>query len=151
MQSEDNDDLPAVGKVWEGAGESLSSLMAKHAASVKADVAVAVLSDVTVLSNVEAVRPGDLSDQWKAMISLLAQQGPALPGLLQHGQFIGVEDGRAVIRYAPQHETFVKLLERNGKKDLVRDALSKVMDQPVGIRFEISDATVQPPPPPPDG
>ena len=70
--------------------------------------------------------------------------GPALSGLLQHGELVGIDDGRAVIRYAPQHETFVKLLERNGKKDLVRDALSKVMDQPVGVRFEISGESALP-------
>jgi DNA polymerase-3 subunit gamma/tau len=126
---EEDDSLPAPGKVWEGPKVSLGAMMARHVASIKADA-----------PNLVPVRSGDLSEKWKAMISLLADQGPALGGLLQNGQFIGIEDGRAVIRYAPQHETFVKLLERNGKKDLVRDALSKVMDQPLGVRFEISDS-----------
>jgi DNA polymerase-3 subunit gamma/tau len=126
---EEDDALPMPGRVWEGPRESLGAMMAKHVASTKAEA-----------PNIVPVRSGDLSEKWTAMISLLAEQGPALPGLLQHGQFIGIEEGRAVIRYSAQHETFVKLLERNGKKDLVRDALSKVMDTPVGIRFEVSDA-----------
>ena len=134
--ADSNDDaLPMPGRVWEGPKESLGALMARHVASTK-----------TEMPNVVPVLAGDLSEKWKAMIALLAEQGPSLPGLLQNGQFIGIEDGRAVIRYAPQHETVVKLLERNGKKDLVRDALSKVMDQPVGIRFEVSDVAVAPTP-----
>jgi DNA polymerase III subunit gamma/tau len=129
--TEDEDDsLPAPGRVWDGPTESLGAMMAKHVSSIKPEP-----------SNVSPVQSGDLSVKWKAMIALLAEQGPALGGLLQNGQFVGIEDGRAVIRYASQHETFVKLLERNGKKDLVRDALSKVMDQPLGVRFEICDDT----------
>ena len=128
LDQEDDDSLPAVGKVWDGPRESLSVLMARHVAAQKAEV-----------PNIIAVKTADLADSWRAMVALLAEQGPALPGLLQHGHLVGIDDGRAVIRYASQHETFVKLLERNGKKDLVRDALSKVMDRPVGIRFEIGD------------
>jgi DNA polymerase-3 subunit gamma/tau len=144
--AEDDDALPMPGRVWDGPKESLAALMAKHVASTGA-------AAEPETPNIVAVRPGDLSEKWKAMIALLAEQGPSLPGLLQSGQFIGIEDGRAVIRYGPQHETVVKLLERNGKKDLVRDALSRVMDQPVGIRFEISDAAVvvAPPVPPSPG
>jgi DNA polymerase-3 subunit gamma/tau len=132
-----DDDLPSVGKVWEGPRESLSALMRKQAASIKAQAPAPVA---------EAAPPaGDLADQWNAVIHLLADQGPALNGLLQHGRFAGVEDGLAVVRYASQHETFVKLLERNGKKDLVRDAISKVLQTPVGIRFVITDGAAPPP------
>ena len=136
----DDDDLPAPGKVWEGPRESLGAMMAKLVAGVKAEV-----SNIAPVRNADL--PENLAEKWKEMISLLAQQGPAIPALLQQGQFVGIEDGRAVIRYAAQHESHVKLLERNGKKDLVRDALSKVMDQPVGIRFEIGQAITVPVPP----
>jgi hypothetical protein len=50
---------------------------------------------------------------------------------------VAIEDGRAVIRYGAQHETFVKMLERNGKKDLVRDAITRVLRQSIGVRFEV--------------
>jgi hypothetical protein len=131
-ESEDrDDDLPAPGKVWDGPRESLAELMKKHVTSA----APAVVE----IPNIEPVTAGDLGEKWKAMIALLADHGPSLHGLLQQGQFIGITDGRAVIRYAAQHETFVKLLERNGKKDLVRNALSKVLDQPVGVKFEIAE------------
>src|SRR5205807_615431 len=94
---------------------------------------------------IEAVDPSDLPAVWQALLSLLSAHGAALHSLLSHGRLAGIEDGRAVIRYErPEHETFVKLLERNGKKDIVRDALSKVLRQSVGVKFEfdlVSDAT----------
>jgi DNA polymerase-3 subunit gamma/tau len=133
--SDDGDDLPAVGKVWDGPRESLGALMAKQAAAIKAEIA----------------RPapavgGDMADTWNAMISLLSQNGHGIPALLTNARVAGIDDGLAVIRFAPQNEHCIKMLERNGKKDLVRDALSKVLDQAVGVRFEISDAVVAPVP-----
>ena len=93
-------------------------------------------------SNVEPVETNGLPAKWKTLLALIAKTGPALSGLLTHGQLVAVEDGRAVIRYSKQHETFVKMLERNGKKDVLRDALSQVLEQPVGVRFEVDDAVV---------
>jgi predicted trehalose synthase len=87
-----------------------------------------------------------MADTWNAMISLLSQNGHGIPALLTNARLAGIDDGLAVIRFAPQNEHCIKMLERNGKKDLVRDALSKVLDQAVGVRFEISDAVVAPVP-----
>jgi DNA polymerase-3 subunit gamma/tau len=138
------DDLPAVGRVWDGPRESLATLMAKHAPAVRIEKPgvekPGIEKPVIEKPNIEPVHTGDFSEKWTAVKALLASHGPAIGGLLQHGEFVGIDDGLAVIRYASQHETFVKLLERNGKKDLVRDALSKVMETPVGIRFEIGGA-----------
>jgi DNA polymerase-3 subunit gamma/tau len=128
---DDDDDLPAPGKVWDGPQESLTALMAKHTAAT-----AAVAPEP---SNIEPVRSVDLREKWKAMLALLTEQAPALSGLLQEGEFVGIEDGRAVIRYSSQRENHVKMLERNGKKDLVRDAISKVMEQSVGVRFEVAE------------
>jgi hypothetical protein len=74
---------------------------------------------------------------WKALLALLAQHGPSLHGVLSHGRLVGIEDGRALIRYGPNHETFVKMLERNGKREIVRDAISRVLAQSVGVKFEV--------------
>ena len=128
---EDDDDLPAPGKVWDGPRESLGALMAKQNA-VNAAAAVVIEK-----SNIEAVGTGDFTAQWNATRQLLAQQGPSLSGLLQEGRMVGIQDGLAVIQYSAKQEFCVKQLERNGKKDLVRDALSKVFERPVGVRFEV--------------
>ncbi len=144
---DDDDDLPAVGKVWESDGPkvSLATLMAQHAAA-----SAAAPQSKPEASNVEPVDTNDLPAKWKAMLALIANQGPALSGLLMHGRLVGIEDGRAVIRYGKQHETFVKMLERNGKKDLVRDALCQVLEQTVGVKFEVdSNGDSMPPAPAP--
>jgi len=53
---------------------------------------------------------------------------------------VAIEDGRAVIRYGAHHETFVKMLDRNGKKDLVREAITRVLRQSIGVKFEVEAA-----------
>jgi hypothetical protein len=62
--------------------------------------------------------------------------------MLSQGRFIGVEDGRAVIRVSKVHETFIKRLEQNGKKDIVREVVSTVLKEPVGVRFEVEEPAV---------
>jgi DNA polymerase-3 subunit gamma/tau len=88
-------------------------------------------------SSVEPVNTDDLPRVWRAMLSLLATHGQGLQSLLAPGKLASIEDGRAVVRYDSQHETFVKMLDRNGKKELVRNGLSKVLGQPVGVMFEV--------------
>jgi DNA polymerase III subunit gamma/tau len=124
---DDDDDLPAPGKVWEG--PSLGALMAAQSAPQQKPEP----------ANIEPINPGDLPGQWQAMLALLSQHGPALHGMLSQGRFIGVEDGRAVIRVSKMHETFIKRLEQNGKKDIVREVVSKVLNEPVGVRFEVEE------------
>jgi DNA polymerase-3 subunit gamma/tau len=88
-------------------------------------------------TNVEPVNTDDLPQVWRAMLSLLAAHGQGLQSLLTPGKLTSVEEGRAIVRFGSQHETFVKMLDRNGKKELVRDGLSKVLGQPVGVMFEV--------------
>ena len=76
---------------------------------------------------------------WQALLDLLSARGPVLTSVLQQGRFVGVEDGRAVIRYTREHETFVRMFEKNGKKDQIREALSQVLNQSVGVVFEVVD------------
>ena len=142
---EDDDDLPRPGKVWDNSGPSLSELLKQQRAAPTGPPAPAAAPAPAPIaasspegSNVESIDPNDLPGVWKSLLDLLAEKGPGLPGLLSHGRFIGVdEQNRAVIRYGKQHETFVKMFERNGKKDQVREAFSKVLKQNVGIAFDL--------------
>ena len=88
-------------------------------------------------SNIEAVDSSDHPGVWQALMQQLSEKGPGLLSLLSHGKYVGVIEGRATIRYAPHHETFVKMFERNGKKDTVREAMSNVLQQNVGVAFEV--------------
>jgi DNA polymerase-3 subunit gamma/tau len=138
--ADEDDELPRPGKVW--SGPSLSTLLNEQRTQpVKTPESVA-----TPESNVEPVDPSNLPAVWQAAITILAAQGPVLPSLLTPGKLVSIEDGRAVVRYAPQHDTFVKMLERNGKKDLVRDTLSNLLRESVGVKFEVDPDAAEPAP-----
>jgi DNA polymerase-3 subunit gamma/tau len=123
-----DDDLPRPGKVW--TGPSLAELARQPMKTPSS-------SPITPpASNVEAVDPSDLPAIWQAMLALLATKGPALAPLVEGGRFIGVQDGRAIIRYPQGHETMLKMLDRNGKKEQIRDAFTQVLGESVGIAFE---------------
>ena len=142
-EEDDDDALPSVGRVWEGPAPSLGAILKKHAgsaASSNPSTSPPPPAAANAGSNVEAVSASDLPGVWKALLALLAQHGPGLHSLLSHGRLVSIDEGRAVIRYGAQHETFVKMLDRNGKKDLVRDAIGRVLRQSIGVRFEVDPA-----------
>jgi DNA polymerase-3 subunit gamma/tau len=134
---EDDDALPSVGKVWDdGPKLSLSTIMAQ--AKQKAAAAPPPMAAAeSPLSNIEAVDPTSLSATYKAMIDLVAKHGASLPGLLSPGRYMGVEDGRAVIRFSPDQESLLQLLDKKTKRDLIVSAFSEVLQQPVGVKFEL--------------
>ncbi|HYO09918.1 MAG TPA: DNA polymerase III subunit gamma/tau, partial [Tepidisphaeraceae bacterium] len=157
ISSDDEDDaLPAVGKVWDhDGGPSLSELLKQRSSAPVSPPAspaqpphsppAAPAPAAHPASNVELVNVDDLPVVWQKLLDALAARGPALHSLVSHGRLSAIEDGRAVISYEKRHETFVKLLDRNGKKDIVRETLSSVAGKPLGVRFEIDAA------PPADG
>jgi DNA polymerase-3 subunit gamma/tau len=143
-EDSDDDALPAVGKVWDNSGPSLSELLKARSESTASTPAPEPQSDPqptpSADSNVEPVEVQDLPRVWQSMLDLLSARGPMLLSLVQPGQLTAIEDDLAVVRYEPRHETFVKMLERNGKKDLVRDALAQVTGRSLGLKFEIDAA-----------
>jgi hypothetical protein len=144
IEEDDDDGLPAVGRVWDGPAPSLGAILKQHAAKASSPAASPPTPppppQSSQPSNVEPVSASDLPAVWKALLHLLSQHGPGLYSLLSHGRLVAIEDGRAVIRYGAQHETFVKMLDRNGKKDLVREAIGRVLKQSIGVRFEVDAA-----------
>jgi DNA polymerase-3 subunit gamma/tau len=143
---DDDDDLPAPGKVWDNSGPSLSELLKQRQAPAPApapasEPAKPQAAEVPAASNVEPVDPANLPEVWQKLLDLLARKGPGLPSLLSHARLVGIDDGRAIIRYAKHHETFVKMFERNGKKDQVRDAFSQILNQNIGVAFDLETET----------
>jgi DNA polymerase-3 subunit gamma/tau len=134
QDTDGDDDLPRPGKVWDG--PSLKSLLEQERAKAAEPVPPPNPAPVSA-ANVERVASHDLPGVWKALLQLVAAQAQGLHGLLSHGRLVAIEDGRAVIRYGAQHETFVKMLEKNGKKEVVRDAIGQVLKQNVGVKFEV--------------
>jgi len=147
---EADDDLPRPGKVWDNSGPSLKELLAQeqakasgpsHSSGTGVESASVATSD---FSNVEPVRPSELGDVWSALLNLMAAHGPMLHSLLAGGSLASIDGGSVVIRYPKKNETFTKILERNGKKDLVRDGLSQILGTPVGVRFEVEEGAAEP-------
>jgi DNA polymerase-3 subunit gamma/tau len=142
---DEDDDLPRPGKVWESGGPSLVELLKQRqqqsapAAAVTGTEAPATSAAEVVApaSNVEPIGRHDLPAIWKDLLADLSKRGPVLPSLLMHGRLAEVNGDTAIIRYGPEHETFLKMLDRNGKREQVRDALTNVMQRPIGVTFEI--------------
>jgi hypothetical protein len=89
--------------------------------------------------------PVDASDNsavWQRTLEVLSRRGHGLTSLLADAKFDGIWDARAVIRFHREHATFLRMLERNGKKDQLRDAICEAVGQRVGLRLEL-DAAVE--------
>lgn len=134
---DDDDALPSVGKVWdEGPTRSLAAIMAES--KQKAQATAPIMPPTP--SNLEPMDPTNLPATYQAMLRLIAKHGPSLEGLLSQGQFLGVVEGRAVIRYGKSQEHAVRILEKHSKKDLIISTLSEVLNQKVGLKFEVDEA-----------
>lgn len=90
-------------------------------------------------SNVQPVGPNDLPAVWTKVLELISQRGPTLLALVEKGELVGIEDGQALVRYNKQHETFVRMLDRNGKKDILRDALTEARGESTGVKFDVDE------------
>ena len=108
-------------------------------------VAVTPATEVAEPGDVPSPPIDDLPGVWQAAVARLADQGPSLQSLLGPGRLTSIQNDSAVVCFAAQHETFVRRLDRNGKKELVRDALSAVLGRPMGVSFEVAPEEVAPP------
>jgi DNA polymerase-3 subunit gamma/tau len=124
----DDDDLPRPGKVWDNSGPSLVELLKQH-------------QQQEPQSNIEPVAPADLKTIWHKFVSELPPNGLAW---ITSGQLQEVGDNVAIIRVGAHHETFVKRLQQNGKRELLREAMSKAAQRPVGVEFAFDTATATP-------
>jgi hypothetical protein len=134
---DEDDDLPRPGKVWDSSGPSLKELLAIEQAKQAGGGAAPAEAKDESFANVEPVGANDLQGVWKTLLDLMSTHGPMMQTLLVGGNLARVEGDVVTIRYSKKNETFTKILERNGKKDLVRDGLAKILGRPVGLRFEI--------------
>jgi hypothetical protein len=93
---------------------------------------------------VENVDPSDLPSVWRAALRRLNEHGLSLQAMLSHARFREIVDDCAVLEYSSHYETFAKRLDQNGKKDLVRQELSRLLDRPVGLRVEVVQGEAPP-------
>jgi len=148
---DEDDDLPRPGKVWDNSGPSLKELLAQEQAKAAAEAggaspesepAAGQVSGAATdaFSNVEPVGEADVAGVWKSLLDhVSATHGAMLHSLLAGGTFAGIADNLAVIKYSKKNEFFTRQLERNGKKDLVRDGLAKILGRPVALKLVIDE------------
>jgi len=91
-------------------------------------------------SNVEPVDSQDLPQVWQRLLDALRQKGPSLPALLSGAKLVGIDAGQVTVSYPKDQEPVVRILERNGKKDTIRDVLSGLLSQNVGLKFEFEQS-----------
>jgi hypothetical protein len=127
--------------VWEG--PSLKELVAQQSASARRAETPASVIAPDPDQNIEPVDPSDLPAVWQSLLNLLSQKGMGLASIVSHGRLVSVNDGKATIQFSKQHDTFVRMFEKNGKKEALRDAFSQVLNQNVGVAFEIESTTTQ--------
>jgi DNA polymerase-3 subunit gamma/tau len=149
---DDDDDLPRPGKVWDNSGPSLSELLKQQQAlspepappqpkpALQGPVPAAPAPD----SNIEPATFSDLSGVLERLVGALSQKSPSLPGLLNSARLVGIENGQAILQYPWDHGSVVKMLDRNGKKETIRDTLSALLHQNVGIKFELAQPPAEP-------
>jgi DNA polymerase-3 subunit gamma/tau len=139
--ADEDDALPQPGRVWSDSPKvSLSTLMAQHRKAAAVAPPPAPLAPAPAPAsdaNIEAIDPSDLGSVWQAFLAVLMTQGPSLYSLLAQGRLVTLQDDQATLGFGPQHEAMVQMWERNGKKDTIRDALCKVLNKSVGVKFQI--------------
>ena len=94
-------------------------------------------------ANVSPISPTDLDGIWQMLLQLLGAKSSATPALLQGAKLVGVEDGMAIVRFAHDHEAVVRMLDRNGKKDAIKEILTNLLKQNVGVKFELDPAPAE--------
>jgi DNA polymerase-3 subunit gamma/tau len=129
--ADEEDDLPQPGKVWQDkAGPSLVELLKQQSSTIDN-------ASPTPLQNVEPVNTQDFEAVMSRLRDAIHEQAPGIDAFLSHGKLVGVESGQAILRYPSNRETSVQMLSRNGKKEIVQKQLSEILNEPVGLRFEI--------------
>ena len=138
------DDLPAVGKVWEGEKRSLSEIFKKSAKPTPPPAPMPAATPAPIEpSNIEPVDPGNLPAVW-ARLLMKVREMPALFSILNSAKLEGISDNVADIRLGSQHATFISSWNRNGKKDELARVLTEILDQPTGIKLSADESPSAP-------
>jgi DNA polymerase-3 subunit gamma/tau len=133
FEDSEDDDLPRPGKVWEQSGPSLKELLAQEHAKAQHPS-----PPDEQFNNIEPVAADPMTAAWAAILDQL-KDAQGMFGVLSNAKLVKVEEDHAVVRFARSVATFTRSFEKNGKKDLLRDTLSKVLGRPVGVKFEIEE------------
>jgi DNA polymerase-3 subunit gamma/tau len=139
--SDENDDLPAVGRVWEGAGP-VSVFAAFKKASATQPAPAATLARSTRSDNLGPVDRTDFAGLMDRLHAAASEQSPTAATFLEGGKIISVAPGNITVEYPKNLAASARMLDRNGKRESLQQVLSDLLGEPTGIKLEVSDVEV---------
>lgn len=144
--SDADDELPRPGKVWATGGPSLVELMRSAEASgpdrSEARPQTAPPPPSTgpgrPTSNVEPVDERLLPQIWQRVLDGFRASQPGLLGMLAGSEIGTLRDGCITIRCVSEAPAmWTAHMDRDGRREKVAEALSALLGQPVGVRWEV--------------
>ena len=145
LSSDDSDDLPSVGRVWEGAGPT--SIFAAFKKSAAPKPPAASLAASRPASDVEPVN-AEFNGLLDRLRSAVVESQPSIAGFLEGGRIVATDAGTVTLEYPKSLEPSARMLDRNGKKETLQQVLSNLLGEPTGIRISINpDAPISTPAP----
>jgi DNA polymerase III subunit gamma/tau len=90
--------------------------------------------------SVEPIGDDDVVKIWPRLVAMMTQQGSSVAGALSLASLNRIQDDQAVVRFRYEGESFARMWEKNGKRDLMAKAISDIRGRPIGVRFEVEEA-----------
>ena len=129
------DDLPSVGKVWEGEKVSLNAAFKTFNSHKSEPLRTTLIAQADDSSNLEPVDASDLCAVMTRLQSAVREHN-GIGAFLSQGTMKSIGDNLAVIAF-PDTSLAPSMLERGNKKQILSEALQHLIGQPVALRFEI--------------
>jgi hypothetical protein len=76
---------------------------------------------------------------WPDLLAKLQQSGSSMANTLGMASLVGIREGKAIIRFPQNLDTFAKQWSSNGKKDQIAQALTDLRGEPTGVKFEVGE------------
>jgi len=149
--SDEKDDLPSVGRVWEGGGAtSIFNAFKKSSTPALKPTASPSISRIPESDNLAPVDKSDFEQLMSRFHHAAAEQAPTVAGFLEGGRIIALESGTATLEYPKNYAASARMLDRNGKRESLQQVLSNLIGQPTGLKLSISehDLILEKPPEP---
>ncbi len=141
--TDEPDELPAVGRVWEGGGAtSIFNAFKKNQGTPPPKPTAPPWEQQPTpqqSDNLAPVDPTNFDALMQRFHNAAFEQAPTIAGFLEGGRIIDVNAGTVTLEYPKNFEASARMLDRNGKRESLQEVLSALLGKPTGIKFSISD------------
>ncbi|HEX8325650.1 MAG TPA: DNA polymerase III subunit gamma/tau [Tepidisphaeraceae bacterium] len=145
---EDDTALPAVGRVWEGAGPT-SVFAAFKKSNAARPAAAPAAPPAPAASRQPPAADGDsnLATLMTRLRHAASEQQPTIAGFLDGGRITALDGSTLTLEYPKHLEVSAKMLDRNGKRESLQNVLAGLLGHTVGVRFTVNQDDTAPPTP----